>query len=448
MSCRDAHAPEAPIQPNIIVVLTDDLDSASLDPLTSVASLARNGLTFDRFYITTPTCGPSRASFFRGQYAHNHRIFTNRSPRGGFLRFRDTGLELSTVGTWLQDAGYRTMFLGKYMNEYPSGEPNYIPPGWNQWFATLERYQDYRVNDNGEVVAYGSTPEEYETDVLLARSVDWVREANADGVPFFLFISSRAPHWPAVPAPRHAGAYAGSEIPLSPSFNEQDVADKPEHIRSLPLLSDADVAELRQLFVSRSETMMAVDEMFAELMNVLAEEGITERTYVLFTSDNGFHQGQHRLPAGKSTAYEEDIRVPLYVWGPGVASGTSRRLVANIDIAPTIAELAGARVPPHVDGLSFVPLLTTPDRPWRSEILIERFRGRVDEVNPLGNAFSALRTESLLYVEWHTGERELYDTRSDPYEIESLHASAAPELMNRLSERLGELMTCAGRNCR
>lgn len=446
--CGDSNAPAPSARPNFVLIVADDLDAASLEALPRVTTLAETGLAFQRFYVTTPVCSPSRVSILRGQYAHNHRVLGNVAPRGGFPRFQDLGLEMSTLATWLQDAGYRTMFLGKYLNGYPSGEPTYVPGGWDGWFATLERYYDYFVNEDGDTTFYGSKPQDYSTDVLTKKTIEWIREAVVDSVPFFIHVSPRAAHKPAIPAPRHVGVYAGTPLPQPPSFNEADVSDKPASIKTLPLLSPAEIAEGEALHQRRLETVLAVDDMVGEIMRALNEEGIADRTYVIFTSDNGFHIGQHRLPDGKSLAYEEDICVPLYVWGPAVVPGTNRRAVANIDIAPTIADLAGAAIPEFVDGRSFVNLLRHPGVPWRDALLIEGFEQDLDMTDPYGDAYSALRTDSLLYVEWDGGEVELYDMAADPFQLESLHATAGTRQLAELSRRLAELRTCSGSGCR
>jgi arylsulfatase A-like enzyme len=446
--CGDASAPATTARPNFILIVADDLDAASLDALPRVNALAETGLAFERFYVTTSSCSPSRVSFLRGQYAHNHRVLGNVEPRGGFTRFQDLGLELSTLATWLQDAGYRTIFLGKYMNGYPAGEPTYVPRGWDRWFATLERYYDYVVNEDGDTTFYGSKPNDYSTDVLRRKAKEWIREAVSDSVPFLMQLSPRAIHKPAIPAPRHVGAYEGTPLPRPPSFNEADVSDKPASIRVLPRLSEAEIDEAEVLYRLRLETALAVDEMFGALMNLLEVQGIAQRTYVIFTSDNGFHIGQHRLRDGKGLAYEEDVRVPMYVWGPGVVAGINRRAVANIDIAPTIAELAGAAVPGYVDGRSFVDLLRHPGVPWRDDLLIEGFERDLDVTDPYGDAYAALRTDSLLYVEWDGGEVELYDMTADAYQLRSLHATTEPEDLAELSRRLAELRSCSGAGCR
>ena len=206
-------------RPNVVLILTDDLDARSLDAMPNIAALLRNGgTTFANFLATTPLCCPSRASVLRGQYAHNHGVLSNTGSQGGFPAFLNGGREDSTLATWFRDAGYRTGLLGKYLNGYPKGvDSTHVPPGWDEWAAfapTHEReddgkpavsyYLDYRLNENGELVSYNARPEAYSTDVLTAKATDFVARAAAEDRPFFLYLAPYAPHAPSTPAPRHA----------------------------------------------------------------------------------------------------------------------------------------------------------------------------------------------------------------------------------------------------
>ncbi|MDP9363610.1 MAG: sulfatase, partial [Chloroflexota bacterium] len=370
-------------RPNIVLILLDDLDARSVEAMPNVMSLLRDqGTTFENFFVTTPLCCPSRASILRGQYAHNHGVLRNvkkgRKP-GGFPTFLELGREGSTVATWLHDAGYRTALVGKYLNQYPEGaEPGHVPPGWDEWSAEARgQYFNYRLNENGTVVRYGRDPGDYQTDVLAAKATDFVARSAVDDRPFFLYLAPHAPHTPATPAPRHAEAFAGATAPRAPSFNEADVGDKPGWVRAAPALSADEIAGIDELHRQRSRSLLAVDDMVAALVDALRAGGALDDTYVLLTSDNGFHQGEHRLPGGKGDPYEASIRVPLLVRGPGVAAGgTVGELALNVDLAPTLAELAGATAPGFVDGRSLVPLLAgEPPPAWRRALLVELFGG-------------------------------------------------------------------------
>ena len=465
-------------RPNFVVIVADDLDSGSVPYMSEVNRLlADGGMSFTRFFATTPLCCPSRASILRGQYAHNHGVLSNSGPAGGFPVFYDRGDEASTVATWLHDAGYRTALFGKYLNRYPRGaDPTHVPPGWDEWAAFAsgpeqERgsyYYDYTLNLNGRLVPYGHLPQDYSTDVLAAMGVDFVERAATSGQPFFLYLAPFAPHGPSTPAPRHSGMFAGAEAPRVPSFNERDVSDKPRWVQSYPSLTAADIALIDDHEQRRLRSLQAVDEMVAALIKALESAGTLDNTYVVFGSDNGFHLGEHRLPLGKQSAYDEAIRVPLLVRGPGVPAGVSvDRFALNIDLAPTFAALAGVAPPDFVDGRSLVPLLRgeTPS-PWRQGFLVElSARGAPRRAPPIAQpaleeedepgistanapSYLALRTERYLYVAYDDGERELHDLRADPDQLRNLAASADPALLAALGGDLDRLRDCAAATCR
>lgn len=369
-------------RPNIIFINTDDLDMASLPTMPKLKSLmADQGTTCSNFFVTVSLCCPSRSTFLRGQYAHNTQVLTNGGDNGGYARAHALGIENSTVATWLQAAGYHTGLMGKYLNGYPSKDvpETYIPPGWNEWSSPVEgnAYSEfgYKMNENGKVVPYGNTPQDYMTDVLSGKAADFIKRAAGAPVPFFLYIATYAPHQPATPAPKYANAFPDAKAPRPPSYNEQDVSDKPQWIQHLPLLSDKEQAQLDEIYRKRIETLQSVDDLLENVVNTLQAAGKLANTYIVFSSDNGFHLGEHRETAGKQAPYEGDIRLPLIVRGPGVAAGkTMDQLVGNVDFAPTFAQWAGASVPDFVDGRSFAPLLTGgPPNQWRQAFLIEHF---------------------------------------------------------------------------
>jgi len=444
-----ASPPPAPgPRPNVVLVLADDLDHASTELLPRLPEVVgRAGTVFSRAYVTTTLCAPSRASILTGQYAHNHRLVYNEPPDGGFPSF--LGRDGSTVVTWLKAAGYRTALMGKYMNGYPRGAPEtYIPPGWDTWFGHLSdleagRYYGYWMNDDGEVFRYGSRPEDYNTDVLAARAVEYVEKAAGRSEPFFLYLAPEAPHAPAYPAERHAGEFPRYGCFRGPSFNEDDVRDKPAWVQGIPRMTDADVRRADGFQRGRLRSMRAVEDMVEQVLAALAATGQLGRTYLFFTSDNGLLMGEHRAVGRKANHFEEAIRVPLMVRGPGVPAGrVLAHPVLNIDLAPTFAELAGVAVPDSVDGRSLVPLLRDEPPPlaaWRSDFLIEHFSAGVSW---------SLRTDAFLYGESETGERELYDMRADPFQVDSRHRRADPAVVGPLAARIAALADCRGASCR
>ena len=478
-------------RPNVIMILTDDLDAASISHMPNLKSLLiEQGTTFENAFVTNSLCCPSRATILRGQYSHNHEIFSNEPPNGGFEKFRDLGRQNSTVATWLQEQGYRTALIGKYMNGY---DTSYVPPGWDEWYGVAGNYTSTDLNENGRIVSYD--PEQYHLDDVLAdKAVDFVGSRGRGGppsffkpeAPFFMWLGTTAPHAPADPAPRHEDALADVSVPRPPSFDEGDVSDKPAWIADNPELNPDQIARTEELYRKRLQSMLAVDDMIGRLVDALRESGELENTYIVFTSDNGFHLGAHRLTAGKWTAYEEDIRVPMIVRGPGVPEGrTLDHLVLNNDLAPTFAELAGAETPSFVDGRSLAPLLTdTPPatQDWRQAFLVEAVAEAVDipesvddteliplltgdtqppedqrrssplDEAPLQNAgrpgLQAVRTEDHLYVEYETGESELYDLEEDPYQLENTYEDAGLGDLWRYEGWLEALRDCAGEDCR
>jgi len=441
-------------KPDFIFILTDDLDVKSVEFMPRLkALLTKQGTTFSDFFVTDSICCPSRASFLRGEYPHNHQVLTNFEPEGGFERFHELGHEQSTIATWLKAAGYRTVLLGKYLNGYPGKQSLHAPPGWDEWYALKDprKYFGYRINENGRLVSYGHDANEYQTDVLAAKTVDFI--ARAAKQPFFIYLAPSAPHLPATPAPRHAAEFSNAIAPRTASFNEKDLSGKPAWLRQHPPLSTEEIAEIDQVYRNRLQSMLAVDDMVEKIVTALQTHGLLDRTYIFFTSDNGYHLGEHRLKEGKNTAYDEDIRVPLIVRGPGVpADRIVQHLALNIDLAPTLAEIAGVTAPGFVDGRSLKPLLAAappPTRAWREDFAVEHWT-HPNAKNPVSRppSYAALRTKDHLYVEYATGERELYDLSADPHEMRNLAGSAAAGLVARLSKRLSTLEHCAGESCR
>ena len=462
-------------QPNIVFVLTDDLDYASAQKMPEIGALLREGgVSFENAFVSHPVCCPSRATILTGLYDHNHDVRTNSPPDGGFEKFRDEGLEESTIAARLQEGGYQTAFFGKYLNGYGQTDPTHVPPGWDEWYGKIKEQQlyDYALNENGEEVSYGNETEDFATDVLSSKATDFVKRAAPEDQPFFAYVAPTAPHGPATPAERHEGAFANEEAPRPPSFDEEDVSDKPPPVRDADPISEEEASDIDDYYRQRLESMLAVDEMVGALVEELEAAGELDNTYIFFTSDNGWFQGEHRIRSAKNRAYEESARVPLFVRGPGVPPGSAvENLAVNTDFAPTFADLAGMEFP--ADGRSLAPLLGGEDAPWRSSVLLERLPaeeggegagkakgkaknkegktgpGGVPKAGP-GNpgTFRAVRTETHKYVEYDNGDRELYDLQNDPYELENVYESADPSLIEDLEARLEELKECSGAGCR
>ncbi|MBI4854774.1 MAG: sulfatase [Acidobacteria bacterium] len=447
------------VPPNIIFILTDDMDKPLIDSMPTVKQqLMVQGTTFSNFFVSVPLCCPSRTSILTGQYAHNHGVLKNSPPEGGFRTVFAKNVELSTIATSVQSEGYKTIYLGKYFNGYPDNKPTYIPPGWNQWYAltsgvTKDRFSfNYEMNQNGQIVKYGDNPSDYLTDVLAKQATEFI-QSNQNNTPFFMYFATSSPHAPAVPAPRHANLFANARAPRKLSFNEKNVSSKPDYIRGRALLTKNQINKLDNLYRKRLQSLQAVDEAVAKIIKTLADTGKLENTYIIFTSDNGLQFGEHRLPAGKRTPYEESIGVPFVIRGPNVAKNkVVNELSSIIDIAPTIAELTKSTMTNTTDGRSLVPLLKSnlAVGSWRQTILLEQWtspkKQRLDNefVVP---TYHGLRNTRYLYVEYQNGERELYDLDKDPFELQNLYTTANTSLKNELANRLGLLRNCVGVNC-
>jgi N-acetylglucosamine-6-sulfatase len=462
--------------PNIVLILTDDQDMASLSHMVQLKELVIDqGISLDQHYVSLSLCCPSRISSLRGQYAHNTGIYTNGPPDGGFQSFHAKGQEASTYATWLQAAGYRTAFFGKYLNGYPetAPAPTYVPPGWTEWYATVagtpQRGFDYTMNENGTLVEYGSDEVDYTTDVLSNKAADFIRRSVAQNPdqPFLAHIGTHAPHSPAEPAPRHRDSYAGIQAPRGPAFNEADVSDKPSWVQELPPLDQATIDDIDRRHRRRMESLLAVDDLVKNIVDTLSATGQLANTYIFFTSDNGYHLGEHRMEAGKMTAFEEDIRVPMFVRGPGIAAGSSTSLLtANVDHAVTFAEIGRATAPAFVDGRSLLPvLLGQSPTNWRQVLLLEHKkdepdeeavkRGTREEPDPFDRfgvtvgsgvtPFSGLRTaDGFTYIEYINGEFELYDIGADPYQLTNRYTTAPADQKTRLNAWLTSVRTAAG----
>jgi N-acetylglucosamine-6-sulfatase len=435
-------------RPNIILILSDDEDLKIHQYMPKTKALIEDqGVAFDNYFVTYSFCCPSRATILRGQYSHNHRIQGNVLPSGGARKFRALGHDHSTIATWLQAAGYYTGLFGKYMNEYEPEEETYIPSGWDEWYAAGHDYYDYVLNENGEHVAYGHKAEDYLTDVIARHTTAAIRRVASDS-PFFFYVTPYAPHGPATAASRHGHLFADTPFPKPASFNETDVSDKPSLIRDLPKLDAKQIAWIEDHYRARLRALQAVDDLVESIVTALEQTGELDNTFIIYTSDNGWHLGEHRQISGKTTAYEEDIRVPFVMRGPGLPRGLRLTpFVLNNDLAPTFAAIGGINPPSFVDGRSFLPLLSDPQQPWRQSFAIERKQG--DRFDLRGTAgFRALRTLDWIYVEYANGELELYDLQADPDQLANVITTADPMLVSWLSLRVAEISNCAANYCR
>ena len=464
LSLSGAHAqPSAPAasddRPNLIVILLDDADpdlTASMPRLRSL--MYEKGVSFNAHFANTPLCGPSRALILSGRYAHNTNVYYNNGPEGGYTPWLAGGYDDRNVGPWLRAKGYRTGIFGKYLNDFPNGRPPaFVPRGWDDFRGILSDREAHNnrftLNENGKLTVYDAAKGGYQTDLLSARLQSFIRDSEKnDGQPFFALLSVSAPHVPPEPAERHLKAFPDDKAPRKPSFDEKDLSDKPKLLREQARpLTPSDGREIDATYRAMRQSLLSVEDGLEALLKTLEETGELPRTYIFLTSDNGWMRGEHRIPAEKYAPYEESIRVPLVVTGPGIRPGaTINRIAGLVDLAPTLLDLAEA-APAAIlegDGRSLLPLLRAAEPasiPWRESTLIEHFGGgapfRV-------RSYVGARSETDVYIEYASGEKEYYDLVKDPYQMENRASTLSPATLARFAARARALRNCAGASCR
>jgi arylsulfatase A-like enzyme len=537
---RSSAAAATPERPSFVVIQTDDqtLDQLyaafgqpKLQAMPNTLNLiAKRGETFNRYYVSYPLCCPSRVSLMTGRYAHNNGVKGNIQPNGGYFGFSFRAAYTHNIATWLQGAGYRTIHVGKFLNGYgdePYSNGTEVPPGWSAWHTVLKSdtdhyYYGYSLNNNGVVEGpYGDSgtwePREYitrddigcpfaplngqpcfyETDMLTNLATQELR-ATSPEQPFYLQLDYTAPHGdfrkPAgpEPAPRHYDWFKGAPLPHNrgQGFDEGNVTDKPSFIREAPYLGLSEIHTYRVYYDKALESLRSIDDGVKLLVDTLGSLHRLRNTYIIFTSDNGFFYGEHRLLGGKFLAYEPSTHLPFLIRGPGIKPGSeSGEIVGNIDITPTILELAGVTPDKSLDGRSMKPFFEDPElrtlRPYLFESFVE-----TDDVNeagaiaepgdqsrstreqslaarqsgtaarPGGEAgasllappkdYEGIRLGPYKYIAWPDGEKELYDLETDPYELNNLvripnYFPVRNFLHRELTEHLED---CSGRTCR
>ena len=405
-----------------MVIVTDDHRADMIDLMPILGSeLMAKGTTFSNAFVVNSLCCPSRATMLTGRYSHSTGVYTNGGTHGGFASFQDA----STLATWLDDAGYRTGLVGKYLNGY--ADPDYVPPGWDRWAAVTGpvRYYDYTMTLDGETASFGSAPEDYQSDVLGGLADGFIRGTDASE-PLFLWFAMFAPHTKAIPAPRHATALSTFPRSRPPNLNEADVSDKPAWVQALPQSTTLDSIRRQQY-----RTLLAADDAIGTILSALSDTGRLQETLLVFIGDNGWSQGSHRW-TGKEAAWEESIRVPLVLRYDPITQEVARtdsRMALNLDVAQTVASVAGVEAP-GAEGASLLPLLDgSPDVAWRDAFLIEHLATSTRDVIP---TYCAVRTDTAKYIRYATGEEELYDLEADPFELESLHESDPSGLLDAM----------------
>jgi N-acetylglucosamine-6-sulfatase len=483
-SSAKRHVAAGPAKPNIVFILADDLSWNLVTPQFAphIVQLQKRGATFTHYFVADSLCCPSRSSIFTGLFPHDTHVETNLPPFGGYQKFQDEQLDKRTYAVALRSRGYRTSMLGKYLNGY--GDPAMtaatapVPPGWTDWHVSnVTGYAEfnYLLNDNGAFHPYGGPaggcgatgqPDSYGVDVLNAYAQSFI--ASSRRKPFAMEVATFAPHAPYTPAPRNACDFPGLTEPRDPSFDASNL-NPPAWLGNRNPLTPVQIRRIDRSFRLRAQTVEAIDKLVADVERTLAARHLLRNTYIVFSSDNGYHLGQHRLTRGKQTAFDTDIRVPLIVAGPGVPKGRKVHAVAqNVDLYPTFLDLAGAKPRVPVDGRSLEPLLhpTRVKPAWRTVALVEH-KNLAD--NPLDpdfedgrpggspTTYEAIRISSphlrgfrgpveAVYVEYRDAaqETEYYDIRSDPFERDNIAGRLTPTQKRVLHRILTRLADCHG----
>ena len=410
--------------PNVVFILTDDQRWDSLDQMPQLDA-APEWARFSNAYVDEPQCCPSRASTLTGRYPQHTGVETLRDGK-------DMN-DKRTIATMLHSAGYRTGLYGKYLNGYPFGRGPYVPPGWDDFVAGVgaEDYYDYKLNENGHLVSYGSAPKDYRTDVLTDKVRRFIRTTK-QSQPFFVYLAPNAPHTDSkgrvVPAEQDRQACAGRTFPNPPNFNAYDSISEP------PWMSAEQPRPAFNMAIARAttcHTLQGVDRAVTSIVDELKRTGRLQNTYIVFTSDNGYAFGEHRL-VGKGDLYEASVRVPLLVRGPTVRPGTVDRLTSNVDFVPSILDWARVRAPRHfIDGTSFAADLRRDPGRDPQEVLLRGCRtqrGPEDDCGgyPSNMGFNwGLRTATHKYIEYPDGYVQLFDLTTDPWELTNLASDPA-----------------------
>ena len=444
--------------PNIVMVLVDDF-SMNLMPddlgdlaksMPNLAEMRREGMTFDNYFVTDSLCCPSRTSIFTGLLPHNSGVITNTPPDGGLAAFMAHNDDAKSFAVALHNGFYATAMMGKYLNGYVA-EQGGVPQGWSEWAVAGNAYGNfnYTINHNGEIVS----PEPHMTDELSQRGHDFI--ANAASGPFFLELATFSPHGPYTPPARYADAFPDVTYPRTPAFAARPDEFAPQWLQDIPPLDKRFQKKIDEIYRLRVQSVKGVDDMIGDSRGTLEDLGLSEDTYVIFTSDNGYHLGEFSLRAGKMTPFDTDIHVPLVVVGPGVAAGSRNPdITMNVDFYPTFLDLAGLPASATVDGHSLVPALTGQSGPRRTMAVVEHKRPAPSADDPDTSGpkagdpptYVALRMADTLNVEYLDGSGEVgyYDMTTDPDQLHNIARTLSPARLAALHEAAVANHTCAG----
>lgn len=507
-------------KPNIVLIQADDIVRSDIRYMPNVKRLlAGAGTTFTNYNVPYPLCGPARASLLTGQLSHNNQVLANfKANDGGHYQFSTLPGKLNgrnSLAPWLKRAGYRTGFVGKYLNDYGTLDRTEIPPGWDNWKALLDQstydYYNYAMNLNGKVRFWGDReyaeahlrlgtlssndapdtfgqllgyfqeayqpfdyfgwqrPRDYSMDVNGRMARNFVGNAARSRKPFFLYYAPPGPHAedtnhiqglrPGAPTPdprppkRYENTFDHVKLPRGPAFNEEDVSDKASNVSGLPKLNDAQIERITDSYRGRLGANKSIDDQVGKIVKALKRKRELRNTVIIFTSDNGYLQGEHRLAASKFMPFENALRVPMIMRGPGIkAKRKISRPALDIDLAPTILAAAKGRPGRVMDGMSVLAAargkkeLPYRDIPMEAERPLFRF---TTPLTAFDVPFYGVKTNRYKYIHWSFGEVELYDMKKDPHELENLAGRPAmAEVIGKLEKRARQLSECKGKRCR
>ncbi|XP_011315423.1 N-acetylglucosamine-6-sulfatase [Fopius arisanus] len=468
---------------NIVVVLVDDLDLTldGMQPLMNAQNLiGKQGATYKNCFVASPICCPNRASILTGRYQHNHHTVNNSISGGCSSKQWQSNSEKTTFATILKDKmGYTTFYAGKYLNEYGSraaGGAQYVPPGWDWWYGLVgnSKYYDYSLSINGSAKTYGHSPNDYLTDVIKQFAVTFINGRNSNSGPFLMVLAPPAPHEPWTPAARHNDRYKNQKAKRTPNFNSPSQDDKHWLVRmgQSPLPSSV-LPSLDDIYRKRWETLLAVDDLISSVYTSLRNSRLLDNTYLIFTSDNGYHIGQFSMPMDKRQPYETDIRVPLLIRGPGITPGSEVNApVSSVDLFSTILGMGGVEA--VSDGISMLSKNISDDR----SVLIE-YRGEHSERMPRSgcpsdddlnlshcskdmackcqdarnNTYACVRRYSkdhnniFCIFEDDSKYIEAYDLNADEFQMSNIGYTMKKGKRHRFRKRLRELIECEGADC-
>ena len=444
--------------PNIVVILVDDFsldlmatENGAFDQsMPNLVQMQKEGVTFSHYFVTDSLCCPSRSSIFTGLLPHNTGVFTNDPPSGGYDGFMAHGDDAKTFALALHKEFYATGMMGKYLNGYQPDQ-NGVPQGWSAWDVAGNGYPNfnYVLNADGSLI----TSPLHLTDELSELGQAFLK--NSAKGPFLLEIATFSPHGPYVPPDRYKNSFSDITYPRTPAYATRADDTAPDWLKQIPELKPVEISNMENAYLNRLRSDKGIDDMIGAVRKTLKDLGLADSTYIVFTSDNGYHMGEYSLRPGKQTPFDTDIHVPLIVVGPGIAAGrTLDEMTMNIDFYPTFAELAGLAPSPTVDGHSLVAALHGTPGPWRDLTLVEHVHSAPNPTNPDLPAsksgdpptYAALRLRDAMYVEYLDGSGVIgyYDLKADPYELHNIGGTLSADKKKALHEALAANQACKG----